>query len=88
MGLVNAKEVAKAIKVDKLGFFGTFMGWILMKVLNISTINKVYDKHKHLSDINFMNALLDEFEIKFEIPEEDLRRIPKKGAFITISTPS
>jgi len=85
MGLVNAKEVAKAIKVDKFGFIGTFIGWFLMKVLKISTLNKVYNKHKHLKDIEFVSALLEEFEIKFEIPEEDLRRIPKSGAFITIS---
>lgn len=85
MGLVNAKEVAKAINVDNLGFLGTFMGWSLMKVLNISTLNKIYDRNKHLSDLEFINALLEEFEINFEIPEEDLKRIPKTGPFITIS---
>ena len=41
-GLVTAKEVAKAIQLDKYGFIGTFIGWILMKVLKISTINKFY----------------------------------------------
>ncbi len=85
MGLVTAKEVAKAIKVDKFGFLGTSMGWVLMKVLNISTMNKIYDKHKHLKDLEFMNALLNEFEIRFEIPEADLKRLPKTGPFITIS---
>ncbi len=77
MGLVNAKEVAKAINVDKFGFLGTFMGWSLMKILNITTLNKIYDKNKHLHDLEFINALLEEFEINFEIPEEDLSRIPK-----------
>lgn len=85
MGLVSAKEVAKAINVDKFGFLGTTMGWALMKVLNISTMNKIYDRNKHLTDLEFINALLDEFEINFEIPEEDLKRIPKTGPFITIS---
>ncbi|SDW90298.1 GNAT family N-acyltransferase [Aequorivita viscosa] len=85
MGLVNAKEVAKAISLDKFGFMGTFVGWSLMQVLNISALNKIYDKHKHLTNLDFINALLDEFEINFEIPEEDLRRIPKNGAFVTIS---
>src|SRR5690554_2986566 len=85
MGLVNAKEVAKAINVDKFGIFGTFVGWGLMQVLNITTLNKIYDRKKHLKDLDFINALIEEFEIKFEIPEEDLRRIPKTGAFITIS---
>ncbi|MAK36657.1 MAG: glycerol acyltransferase, partial [Flavobacteriaceae bacterium] len=85
MGLVTSKEIAKAIKVDKLGFLGTFMGWSLMKALNISTCNKIYDRNKHLNGLEFIDALLDEFEVAYEIPEEDLKRIPKSGPFITIS---
>jgi putative hemolysin len=85
MGLVTAKEVAKAINVDKYGFMGTFFGWLVLKVLRISTINKFYDKNKHLKEIEFLNAILDEFQIKFEIPEEDFKRLPKDGAYITIS---
>ena len=85
MSLVTAKEVAKAIKTDRYGFLGTFSGWLLMKVLKISTMNKIYDRNKHLSDIEFLNAILDEFQIKFEIPEEDLKRLPKNGAYITVS---
>ena len=85
MSLVTAKEVAKLVNLDKYGFIGTFFGWSLMKVFRISTINKIYNKHKHLKDLEFFTALLDDLEIKFEIPEEDLRRIPKTGAFITVS---
>ncbi len=85
MSLVTAKEVAQAINVDKFGFVGTFLGWSLMKTLKISSLNKIYDRNKHLSDLDFLNALLDEFQIKFDIPEEDLKRLPKNGAYITIS---
>ncbi|HSD06109.1 lysophospholipid acyltransferase family protein [Flavobacterium sp.] len=85
MGLVTAKEVAKTIKTDKYGIFGTFSGWLLMKVLKISTLNKIYDRNKHLKEVPFLNAILDEFQIKFEIPEEDFKRLPKDGAYITIS---
>lgn len=85
MGLVTAKEVAKAINTDKYGVFGTFSGWLLMKVLKISTLNKIYDRNKHLKELPFLNAILDEFQIKFEIPEEDFKRLPKDGAYITIS---
>ncbi len=85
MELVTAKEVSKAVKADKYGFIGTFIGWLLIKLLKISTINKVYNRNKHLSDLEFLNGILDEFQIKFEIPEEDLKRLPKRGAYITIS---
>ena len=85
MGLVTAKEVAKTINTDKYGVFGTFSGWLLMKVLKISTLNQIYDRNKHLKELPFLNAILDEFQIKFEIPEEDFKRLPKDGAYITIS---
>lgn len=85
MGLVTAKEVAKAINLDKYGFVGTFLGWLLMKVLKISTLNKIYNRNKHLKELDFLNAILDEFEIQFEIPEEEFKRLPKVGAYITIS---
>lgn len=85
MGLVSAKEVAKAINLDKYGFVGTFGGWALMKLLRLSRLNAIYKRNKHLQGLDFLNRILDEFEIQFEIPEEDLRNIPKEGAFITIS---
>lgn len=84
-GLVTPKEVAKAIKLDKYGFIGTFIGWILMKVLKISTINKFYKQNNHLEGVEFLDKILEEFQIKFEIPEEDLKRLPKSGAYITVS---
>jgi putative hemolysin len=85
MGLVTAKEIASALQLDKYGPFGTLSGWALMKMLRISKLNSIYNAHKELEGIEFLNALLADLEIEFEIPEEDLRRIPKKGGFITIS---
>ena len=84
-GLVSAKEVAAVINVDKYGFIGTFIGWLLMKLLKISILNDFYKKNKHLSGVEFLDSILDEFQIKFEIPEEDLKRLPKDGAYITVS---
>ncbi len=85
MSLVTAKEISKVINLDKYGVFGTFLGWVLLKVLRISTINKIYNNNKHLKELNFFSALLDDFQINFEIPEEDFKRIPKNGAFMTVS---
>ncbi len=85
MGLVSAKEVAKAINIEKYGFIGTFIGWFLIKVTRLSTINTFYDSIKHLEGNAFANAILAHFEIDFEIPEEDFKRLPKDGAYVTIS---
>ena len=85
MELVTSKEIAKVIGTDKFGFIGTFVGWILLRLLRISKVNKIYQKHKDKKDLPFLNGILNEFQIEFEIPEEDLKRIPKNGAFITVS---
>ncbi len=85
MSLVTSKEFANVLNLEKLGFLGIFIGWILLKSLRISKINRLYERHKNKSDIDFLNAILNDLEINFEIPEEDLKRIPNEGAFITIS---
>ena len=85
MGLVSSKEIAKVIQLDKMGWMGTFFGWLLIKVLRISELNRVYERHMHKEDIEFLDGVLGDFQIDFEIPEEDLARIPKDGAFITVS---
>ena len=85
MGIVTSKEIAKVIGLERFGIAGTFTGWLLMKILRISAINKIYDKNKNKSDLEFLNGVLNDCKIEFEIPEEDLKRIPKDGPFITIS---
>jgi putative hemolysin len=85
MALVTSKEVSQVIGLQKFGFLGTFVGWVLLRVLRISAINKIYENNKHKSDLDFLNGILDDCKIKFEIPEEDLKRIPKDGPFITVS---
>ncbi|MEM8764093.1 MAG: lysophospholipid acyltransferase family protein [Bacteroidota bacterium] len=85
MGLVSAKEVAKVIGVSRYGVFGTFIGWVLMVLTKITTINRFYNKNKNLETPEFLESILEYYEIDFEIPEEDLKRLPKSGAYITIS---
>ena len=85
MSIVTSKEIANVLGVSKYGFLGTFVGWLLMRILRISKVNKVYNNHKHKSDLDFLNGILGEFKIEFEIPEDDLKRIPKTGPFITVS---
>ncbi len=75
MGLVTVKEVAKAINLQRYGFFGTFMGWILVRLTKLSDINKFYDKHKELEGPKFLDAILEHYEIDFEIPEDDFKRL-------------
>ncbi|MGB7841363.1 MAG: lysophospholipid acyltransferase family protein [Salinimicrobium sp.] len=85
MGIVSSKEVAKVMNLDRFGVLGTLVGWVVLRTTRLSVINKEYEKRKNLSATRFIDSILNAFEIDFEIPEEDLKRIPKTGAFITIS---
>ena len=85
MGLVTAKEVAKATNLDRFGVFGTFLAWSFLKVTKISSMNRRYDKISHLDGKDFLDAVLEQYEIDYEIPVEDLKRLPKEGPYITIS---
>ncbi len=77
--------MAKAMRVDKLGFLGNAIGWIFIHITRINKLNKIYDRVKHLQGDAFFDALLREFNLKVEVQEEELKRIPKEGAFISIS---
>ena len=85
MGIVSSKEVAKVMNLDKFGFLGTSIGWIVLRTTRLSRINSEYEKRKHLKGEEFISSILEGFEIDFEIPEKDLKRIPKTGPFITVS---
>ncbi len=85
MGIVSAREVAQVMNLHKFGFLGDSIGWLILKTTKLSRINREYDKRKNLNGIDFIDSILNEFEIDFDIPEKDLKRIPKDGAFITVS---
>ena len=85
MGIVSAREVAQVMNLRKFGFLGNSIGWLILKTTKLSRINREYDKRKNLNGIDFIDSILNEFEIDFDIPEKDLKRIPKDGSFITVS---
>lgn len=85
MQIVNAKQVAKAIKLDKYGSFGTFIGWVFMKVTRLSKLNSIYSNSYNSDSLVFLNNLTKELKVKYDIPAEDLKRLPKSGPYITIS---
>ncbi|MBZ9729873.1 lysophospholipid acyltransferase family protein [Salegentibacter sp. JZCK2] len=85
MGIVSSREVARVMNLEKLGPLGTSMGWLILRTTKLSRLNREYQKRKSLNGIEFIDSILEGFEIDFEIPEKDLKRIPKTGAFITIS---
>ncbi len=85
MPIITAKEVAAGLKLDKFGFIGTFIGWIILKLTRISKINRQYDELNHYEGLEYISKTLEACGVSYEIPAEDLKRLPKDGAFITLS---
>jgi len=83
MSLVDKRDVAHIIKLDRLGL--KVLAKPIMDILHISDVNQVYDKFEELQGLEFIDAVLEEFRVEFDYFEEELKRIPKTGPFITVS---
>ncbi len=83
MSLVDKKDVARIVKLDRIGM--TALAKPIMDILRLSDVNKAYDKFAELHGVEFIDAILKEFHAEFDYFEDELRRIPKEGPFITIS---
>ena len=85
MALVTAKEIAKALNLHQLGFLGQGVAWLIFRLLGFKKLNNIYKKNQKKTGIHFLKDVLEDCNIQFTIPEQELKRIPKKGAFIIIS---
>ena len=73
----------RAARLNRFG--GNSAARVLMTVLRINKINKLYEEINHLRGMDFIDALIDKLQLEFEVSEEELKKIPKEGAFITVS---
>ena len=81
--LIEPDDIIKAAKLNKFG--GNSAAKVLMLLLRINKINKLYAGIADKKGVDFIDALIKELKISFEISEEEINRIPKTGAFITVS---
>jgi len=81
--LIETDELIKAAKLNHFG--GNSAARVLMMLLRINKINKLYEDISHLQGIEFLDSLIDKLQIDFEIREEEIKRIPLNGPFITVS---
>ncbi len=83
MNLIETDEFVKAAKLKYLG--GKYTARLILKLLRLDRINEIYSRHCHAKAQDFLDEVLDELRIRFEISPDELKRIPKEGAFITVS---
>lgn len=58
---------------------------ILMNTLKLNKVNKLYSQNVDKRNHDFLEAILQELEIRHEINPYELSQIPAEGAFITVS---
>ena len=83
MKIITTQEFAKATKIDKLGVPG--LAALLMEVMKLNDINEVFSKNEHFVGLEFVDKILETIGVSIEFDEQDLRNIPKTGAFIAIA---
>jgi len=84
MELIDPKTILK--NPSKLSFFGgeTFTRF-LMRLIQMKKVNSLYTELSKTNGVEFIDKLLETLEIKFEISDEDIRKIPASGSFVTVS---
>ena len=84
MDLITPKDLLNANKYLKK-YGGTGFANVLMRILKLNKINQEYSKFSDKYGIDFINSLISDLELKYEVNEEEIKRIPENGAFILIS---
>ncbi len=64
---------------------GTIIEETLLRIINYKRLNKVYQELHDKDPISLINSILEELELKYELPDKDIDNIPPEGSFITIS---
>lgn len=83
MERLNIKDFINPLDAEK--FDNDFVAKFLIQLKRFNKINKVYSENLDKDGIEFVDSVLDTLGINFSVPEEDLKRIPKDGAFVAIS---
>lgn len=81
--LIEPEDLIKAAKLNKVG--GASAAKVLMMLMRVNKINKIYSDISDLKGVDFIDSLIEELQIHFEVRDEELARIPLRGPFITVS---
>ena len=83
MKLIETEDFMRAAKLSKFG--GESVAKLLMLLLKLNKINKFYSENYKKDGLEFIDAVINELDLKFEVSDEEINRIPLKGPFITVS---
>ncbi len=83
MKLISDRDIKNA---DRLYLpEGSVIEETLFRILRYKRLSNKYQELYGRDNTLLINSVLDELELKYEIPDEDLENIPEAGSFITVS---
>ncbi|QAR31765.1 lysophospholipid acyltransferase family protein [Ornithobacterium rhinotracheale] len=85
MSLVSVKDIAQVSGLQKFGFVGKPIAFVLHRLLNFKRLNSIYQANKDFKSPEFETHLLRDLAITYEVQDEELARIPKEGPFVIVS---
>jgi putative hemolysin len=83
MKILTSKDIAKTKNLTLPD--GTIIAGTLSRIFKYNKLNKVYSEVYDKDPIVLVNSLIEQLDLNFDIPEEDLKNIPSEGSFITVS---
>ena len=88
MNLIESSDLLKASgSLNRFGgnFGGSIVAKLVMYIMRLNKINKLYSDVYDEDPSAFLDRLIEALGVTIEMNEEDMQKIPKEGAFITIS---
>lgn len=64
---------------------GVIVAETLVKILKYNGLNKALNNSSSRNPVLLIDTLLNQLDLKFDLPEEDLRNIPAEGPFIIVA---
>jgi putative hemolysin len=84
VSLVDPEEFAQFTRLRQLGM--PRVAELIMELLKLDKVNAIYDEFSDAPGaVEFADAVLEKLGVEVEISEEELKRIPKTGPFISVS---
>ena len=85
MSLISTKDIYQASGLKKFWPVGYPISWLFKNISGINKLNDLYKNGLGKNSADFLQYLLDDLEVKYELHDVDLDRIPKEGPFIVVS---
>ena len=81
--VLEVDELQKILGIK--GFPGRWIAKLAYGLLELEKVNRVHDKFHDSYGPALSDHIVEDIGVRYEIPPEQLERIPKEGGFITVS---